>query len=248
MESAGPGTPRDTASCPECAGTGFVLQCGPDGDAARPCACRLGRRDELRRTAARIPERYRHCTFDDFAPHYADGRRNPFLQRALELSYRVVAEYGVTPDAHGLLLVGPCGVGKTHLAVSILRALVESKGAVGLFAEFNDLLRRIQETYDRRSETPSWAVLQPTLDADVLVLDDLGAARMTPWVLDTVSLIVNERYNSRRLTILTSNRLLKPTTREESLQDRIGGRLFSRIAEMCWIAEIEGDDFRLRNR
>lgn len=226
-----------TPACPLCGGTGFVVDAHEGRSGARPCACRERQRGSLRRAAAQIPDRYSHCSLDSF-----QHLNNPSLQRALDVARKVVDLFPFAD--HGLLLMGPCGLGKTHLAVAVLRELVEAKGAWGLFTEFSSLLRRIQDTFDPRSETPSWAVMQPTLEAQVLVLDDLGATRTTPWVLETLGLILNERYNARRLTIVTTNRLDAPPRAEEALADRIGERLASRLAEMCWTIRLEGADFR----
>lgn len=232
--------------CPRCSGTGFTTEVRDGVSFARPCDCRRRARRRRRLEAAGIPRRYQHCTLESFAPI----NDNPTLKRALKLAREVVQRFpNRSEEAYGLLLYGPCGIGKTHLAVGVLRELIESYGVHGLFTEFNDLLRRIQQTYDRRSETPSWEVLEPALSSDVLLLDDLGATRTTPWVRDTVGLIVNERYNAQRLTLITANRPPEPgDDRTESLADRVGERLVSRIAEMCWSVPMDGEDFRRHHR
>jgi DNA replication protein DnaC len=92
-------------------------------------------------------------------------------------------------------------------------------------------------------------VLRPVLDAKVLILDELGANKPTEWVRDTIAHIINCRYNDKKLTIFTSNYLnasSKPG--EETLTDRIGVRLRSRLYEMCREVEIRGDDFRKGNK
>ena len=77
------------------------------------------------------------------------------------------------------------------------------------------------------------------------MLDELGANKPTEWVRDTIAHIINCRYNDKKLTIFTSNYLDKPSKQgEESLTDRIGVRLRSRLFEMCTGIEIRGDDFR----
>ncbi len=225
------------APCPACGGVGFVIIKRGGGEAARPCTCRAAERRRLRLDAAGVPPRYQHCDLASF-----DHLNNPSLVRAHGFARRVVDEF--PGGDHGVLFCGRAGVGKTHLAVAALRELIVQRGASGLFAEFTHLLRRIQDTYDRRSETPSWAVLQPALEAEVLVLDDLGCARTTPWIMETLGLILNERYNGKRLTVITTNRVDAPPPGEESLTDRIGERLASRLAEMCWIVRMDGEDYR----
>ncbi len=234
--------PRDRAAapaCDACEGTGFVRVAHEDGIRVRRCGCREEKSGARRRAAAAIPPRYAHCRLDGF--HTV----NPSLEDALRLGRRLVDEFPGTE--YGLLLSGPCGVGKTHLGVAILRELIETRGATGLFAEFNDLLRRLQETYDRKSETPSRAVLAPLLEADVLLLDDVGATRMTPWMQDTLGLIVNERYNGRGLTMITTNFALHADAPGgRGLAERIGVRIASRLVEMCRVVAMDGEDFRLK--
>ncbi len=223
--------------CGLCHGTGFVTEIRDGMRFAERCECRKVDRKALRSSAARIPERYRDCELDTF---YTLNNRS--LERAVARCRKVVNEG--PRGRHGLLLLGPCGVGKTHLGVALLRALVRDYGITGLFAEFHDLLRRIQETYDRKSESGFGEILRPALEAEVLLLDDLGASRMTPWARDTLGQIINERYNQSLLTLITSNRSTSPSSGEESLEDRIGARLISRLAEMCWTVDIDADDYR----
>jgi len=229
-----PGAPG--AQCPVCKGTGFVREEANGRSAARPCPCRLAERARLRLAQSGIPARYEHCTWEEFQA------LNASLREALRLARQTVDQF--PGGDRGLLLCGPCGAGKTHLAVAALRQMVLERGAKGLFAEFTRLLRSIQNGFDRRSETPSFAVLQPAIDADVLVLDDLGCQRATPWAMETLGLIINERYNGQRLTIITTNRVFDPPPGEESLAERIGERLASRLAEMCLTVRVDSGDFR----
>jgi DNA replication protein DnaC len=90
-------------------------------------------------------------------------------------------------------------------------------------------------------------VLTPVIETEVLVLDELGATRPTDWVQDTMMQIIGKRYNDRRLTIITTNYTdVRHTPAEETLEDRIGTRLRSRLYEMCKTVMIEGEDFRRR--
>jgi DNA replication protein DnaC len=155
---------------------------------------------------------------------------------------RLAMEYPTDDD--GLVLSGPVGVGKTHLAVSTLKGLTE-RGYTCLFYEFGSLLKEIQDSYNPNTKTSELTVLRPVLVADVLVLDELGASKPTDWVRDTMAHIINSRYNDRRLTIFTTNYPdERMDGREETLEDRIGVRLRSRLFEMCRSVKIKGDDYR----
>ncbi len=142
--------------------------------------------------------------------------------------------------------MGTCGVGKTHLATATLRGLID-KGARCLFFEFGMLLKEIQNSYDPVSQTSELKVLAPVYDAEVLVLDELGASKPTDWVRDTMMQIIGTRYNNRRLTVFTTNYLdARCHPADETLEDRIGVRLRSRLFEMCRTVIVEGENYRRR--
>lgn len=144
-----------------------------------------------------------------------------------------------------MLLEGQPGVGKTHLAVAVLKQVIEGTGARGLFYDTRDLLRLIRSTYDPSTRATELQVLRPVMTADLLVLDDLGAEKTSEWVEETMNLIVNSRYNERRLTIFTSNYPDIPDESEpNSLLCRIGFRMRSRLHEMCEFLVLDGADYR----
>jgi DNA replication protein DnaC len=128
------------------------------------------------------------------------------------------------------------------------RAVVQlGQQAHGLFYQFGALLRQIQDSYNPVSQTSELKVLQPVFDAEVLVLDELGASKPTDWVRDTMMQIINTRYNDKRLTIFTTNYLDTRKNEKdigEILEDRIGTALRSRLYEMCKTVVIEGEDYR----
>jgi DNA replication protein DnaC len=146
----------------------------------------------------------------------------------------------------GFLFMGSVGVGKTHLAAAILRGLIDKQVAC-LFYEFGALLKEIQQSYKPISQASELSVVEPVYEAEVLVLDELGASKPTEWVLDTVRQIIRTRYNDRKLTLFTTNYLdtgRGPT--DETLEDRVGARIRSRLYEMCRTVVIEGEDYRQR--
>ena len=237
-----------SADCPACAGTGFELVTAADGlGRARRCVCSAASQTARLLSAARVPRRYQGCQFENF------DELNDSLKLAKVRVRKFVDLYPI--NDFGLLLLGPCGRGKTHLATAALLALVREKGVKGLFYDFRDLLKEIQASYNAVSGTTELAILQPVFAAEVLVLDDLGATKMTDWVRDTLSHIINNRYNDRRVTIFTSN-LEDETTRaplpdervreRPTLRDRIGDSLRSRLYEMCETVHVKSDkDFRV---
>lgn len=224
------------------------------------CECRVGNWAERLLKKARIPARYEHCTLSNFDSDFPGANRS--LPGALFQANRFVEEYPV--ETTGLMVLGPIGVGKTHLAVGILRELVVEKNASCLFYDYRELLKEIQNSYNPSVQTTELEILQPVFETEVLVLDELGAVKPTEWVWDTVSHILNTRYNDKRTTIITSNfedlppilnlsedqrrsrqeRAAFRAARDETLGDRIGERMRSRLHEMCRKIELDGSDFR----
>jgi DNA replication protein DnaC len=225
--------------CAYCYGSGMEVV---PGKGAKRCRCKTEQNRTKLLEAARIPRRYEQCSLQNYYPVKGNGTQ----MRAFQYAYRLVREYpGVD---RGLLLMGTVGVGKTHLSVAILRALIERKdikNTVCLFCEFGSLLKEIQNSYNPISQTSELKVLAPVFEAEVLVLDELGASKPTDWVRDTMMQIINTRYNDKKLTIFTTNYLDgRRNERDETLEDRIGVRLRSRLYEMCKTVIIEGEDYR----
>lgn len=226
-------TDPPAAVCRICFGTGMEIV---EGKGAKPCACRTKITQSVLLDRARLPRRYERCHWNNYAPS------NSSQAAALELSMQLAMEFPNTDE--GLLLSGPVGVGKTHLAVSILKGLAE-RGFSCLFYEFGSLLKEIQDSYNPNTKTSELNILRPVLEADVLVLDELGASKPTDWVRDTMAHIINTRYNDRRLTVFTTNYPDdRSNERDETLEDRIGVRLRSRLYEMCRTVRLTGDDYR----
>jgi DNA replication protein DnaC len=198
--------------------------------------------------AARIPKRYEECSFENYHPQGNNFTADEIFRsqsHALNDAQKLAREYPILDI--GLLFIGPCGVGKTHLAVATIKALV-NKGINCLFYDFRDLLKEIQDSYNSVSQTTELRVLEPVYEAEVLVLDELGAVKPTDWVRDTMTQIINTRYNDRKVTIFTTNYLDEAENpNEETLTDRVGARLRSRLYEMCKVVKIKGQDYRLKS-
>src|SRR5260370_29529258 len=186
--------------CPLCDDTGWKPAADDQAGAPRRvvrCDCWRDNLGRERLAEAGIPKRYQHCTLSNFTTY------NESLERAAAHAKRLVEAFPIV--GRGLFLEGPPGVGKTHLAVAVLKQVVQTSGARGLFYDTRDLLRVIRSTYDPAIRTTELEVLRPVMTADLLVLDDLGAEKTSEWVDETMNLIVNTRYNERRLTVFTSN-------------------------------------------
>ncbi len=229
--------------CEFCAGTGWEVVVGKG---AKPCRCQVKDRRAQLLARACIPKRYEECTLLNYHPQGDNIKFDEVFQSqsyALNDAQTLVREYPLLEM--GLLLMGPCGVGKTHLAVATIKALIE-KGISCLFYDFRDLLKEIQNSYNPVSNSSELGVLAPIYDAEVLVLDELGAMKPTDWVRDTMTQIINNRYNDHKVTILTTNYLDDPTNpNEETLTERVGVRLRSRMHEMCKTVIIKGSDYRI---
>ena len=157
----------------------------------------------------------------------------------------------------GVLFTGDNGVGKTHLAVGVLRELAETKSVRGQFWDFHELIREIKNSYDAETRTTELQVLAPVVETDLLLLDDLGAWKMTDWMNDTLFYILNSRYIAKRATLITTNYqdvdreaalAADPLRRKEFLVERIGQRLRSRLMEMCAVIAMQGPDHRRQSQ
>jgi DNA replication protein DnaC len=239
-------------TCAICGDTGWKTVTVGIDKRVSPCECRLRLRSERLLDQARIPPHYKSCGFDSYTVEGSQRGAAP----AKIAATKFVEQYPL--DKTGLLLIGPSGAGKTHLAVAILRELTLKKGIPTLFCDYRDLLKQIQNSYNPSVEVTELQLLSPVFETEVIVLDDLGAVVPTGWVWDTVSVILNTRYNENRTTIITTNfqdgpaaAVGGPHTNERqaaTLGDRIGERMRSRLCEMCRVVDLNAPDYRKKFR
>jgi DNA replication protein DnaC len=244
--------------CPQCEGTGWK-PIEVDGiRRVTECDCQNQERSVQLLKHARIPPRYEHCELTNFdvRKNLDTGVANFTLQNAKICAQRFVEEYP-TVD-FGLLFVGPTGVGKTHLAVAVLRELMVRKGVECLFYDFHELLKTIRDSYNPGTQTTEMGVLQPVLEAEVLLLDELAGSNPSDWVKETLHHIINSRYNYKKVTLITTTMLSRDASgrrgeRQPSGQEipdldytlnQLGVTLRSRLYEMCKLVEMNSDDYR----
>lgn len=245
--------------CPDCAGQGFRIEEDDQGYTTRiPCTCMdFSHRLKLLNEAG-IPGKFAETQFETYHPLGNSQRL------ALKMAKDFAADFG--PSVKGLLFMGQPGLGKTHLAVSILRELILKHGIECRFVDFFQLLSDIRHGYSQ--DLSEQAIINPYVHAPVLVIDELAKGRNTEWEQTMLDQIISSRYNAaNRITLFTTNHLDQNADNEkatqgnggervdpaksygskktgETLAERLGPRIYSRLTEMCRFVKMEGEDYR----
>lgn len=246
--------------CAECGGSGWKIIEREGATGAERCECVVAARAGELERGADIPPLYRQASFDNFVLPQDNPTGREALQQLLVVVKAYVRQFPAA-EKPGLLLIGEPGSGKSHLAVAALRGIL-AKGFEGVFFDYQNLLERIRSSYDAASGTSDREAYRTALETEVLLLDDLGAHRVTEWVEDTVTGLITYRCNRRKPLIATTN-LPDPDAgfnvvqRSEhmpgrveyrtTLAERIGGRARSRLFEMCKVIRMpQVEDYRIR--
>jgi DNA replication protein DnaC len=230
--------PFQEQACPlgVCDGSGWIL--GPE-DVARPCECREQRlrRGRSRGVASVIPPRYRGVSFD--RPPVSDMARDLETKRAVGDVRAFVEELDDRlEEGRGLWLFGDTGTGKTTLAMLISKGALEAGHSVAIYS-LPKLLARIRRTYDSEPGGDSYgSFFERLTSVDLLHIDDLGAEKRSDWVLEQLYALINERYETQRSVLVTTN------LPHQELEEQIGSRTVSRLAQMCEEVELSGHDRR----
>lgn len=221
------------ARCPldVCDGTGFVVD--EESRTARPCGCRaqLISRRKARSLSAVIPRRYAEVSFE----------RNPVAQMP-DAVVRPVRAFvreldGRLEQGRGLWLFGDVGTGKTTLAMLVAKAALEQGRSVAIYS-LPRLLNEVRRTYDEGSDSSYVELLDRLAEVDLLHVDDLGAEKSSPWVLEQLYAIVNARYEAERSMVITTN------LDRAALVEQVNERTVSRLEEMCEVIPVFGSDHR----
>jgi DNA replication protein DnaC len=237
-------------TCPKCGGTGWKIVEKSGLSGATRCDCAAATRAQALKEGSRIPPNYREASLENFEIPQDNPTARQGLGTVLMQVRAFVREFPAGKQP-GLLLVGAPGTGKTHLAVAAMKALLE-RGHECLFFDYQNLLDRIRSGYDAASGAADREAYRSALDAEVLVLDDLGAHRVTEWVEDTVTAIITYRCNQRKPLIATTNlpdddvtgRAVEYTSAggqpvyKKTLAETIGARARSRLFEMCRVVNM----------
>ena len=243
--------------CTRCGGTGRLTR-QVDGLAVMGrCRCQALPDRVALWNAASVPTRHMHNTLESFSAG-ALAQQDHEKFRALPEVARWKEPFSAEQADRGLVLYGPVGRGKTHLLVGLLRWIIFEHGVGARFIEFSRLLALLKEGYDKGQSDRS--LMNELATVPVLAIDELGKGRMSDWELVIIDELVSRRYNAMAATLGTTNyqpgdatgdgppNLAHGVRATQTLGDRVGDRVYSRLCEMCDFVEVGGKDFRTLRR
>jgi len=227
------------ANCKICQDSGWVLIKVKEREIASPCKCRQNEMQILNANNSNIPSRFLGTELKSYFPE-----NNKSQAKAKKAAEKFIADFPT--NATGLLFQGGTGVGKTRLLCCIGNQLIKEKNVEVAYIDWNDLAREMKSGEDAASRDFAniSQLIQRLAQINLLLFDELGASRPSPWVEDNIYYLINRRYNEKRLTIFASNFFDKKIGSDETLSERIGIRIRSRLFEMACSVEIMGADYR----
>ncbi len=182
------------------------------------------------------------CSFDDFSLEYytnlkgENGKETPL--EIMTKVYRFCVGYAqrFSENSPSILMMGNTGLGKTHLSFAIAKSAME-KGYSVLYGSAQDFFGKVQREYFGRSDSDT-DTMATILDADLLIIDDLGAEYESAFNTSTFYTIVNSRLNEGKPTIINTN--LTPY----EIEARYTARVASRLLTLYKILKFSGTDIR----
>ena len=240
--------------CQECDGEGRTFRQDDKGMAfLADCSFCFTFRKRLRLlNDSGIPGKFSNSTLEIYQPIGLQNRK------ALSRAKDFLDDFHITPKqpCRGLLFMGGPGLGKTHLVVSILKQLILEDEVNGKFVDFFQLLSDIRHGYSH--DQSEMSLIEPYLKSRVLVIDELAKGRNNEWEQTILDQFISSRYNAAdKITLFTTNYSDQSgastdtngrvtSFQKQSLEEKVGDRIFSRLAQMCDFVKMEGEDYRTK--
>jgi DNA replication protein DnaC len=219
-------TSTSVTVCPKCRGAGYLRANVPYGhpNFGKPiaCECKEVERKEKRRQqllSMSNMDAFRNQTFDTFNTHMP-----PVVE-----AFNAATAYADNPVGW-LTLVGPNGCGKTHLAASIANLTLD-RGAVVLFEAVPDLLDHLRAAFAPTATEVYDQLFTKMREAEMLILDDMGAQQSSPWANEKLFQLLNYRYNLQMPTVITANQKGLQAV-DERIRSRLGDTSLVRHVNM----------------